>query len=117
MCAELARLVRARPMPTIPCLVEGCHGAILSLGEVVDGYLWADVCTNNHRVDRHAVARRWREAQPMTAAAIAEVLGVSERTVQRLAKKGAIRAVVVRWKAPLYLLADARRACEKTRVA
>ena len=113
VCAELARLVRARPMPTIPCLVEGCHGAILSLGEVVDGWLWADVCTNNHRVDRHAVARRWREAQPMTLAEAAEIVGVPWPTLRRWASRGLIRSVgETRWKAPLYRLTEIRRAAQ-----
>ena len=113
VCAELARLVRARPMPTIPCLVEGCHGAILSLGEVVDGYLWADVCTNNHRIDRHAVARRWREAQPMTLAEAAEIIGVPWPTLRRWASRGLIRSVgETRWKAPLYRLVEIRRAAQ-----
>ena len=94
-------------------LVDGCHGAILSLGEVVDGYLWADVCTNNHRVDRHAVARRWREAQPMTLAEAAEIIGVPWPTLRRWASRGLIRSVgETRWKAPLYRLAEIRRAAQ-----
>lgn len=117
ICTELARLVRARPAPTVPCLIDGCQGVVLSLGEVVGGYMWADVCTNNHRVDRHAVARRWRESQPMTLAEAAEVIGVSERTLERWRQAGiAVPTGQTRWRANLFIVHDIRQRVEAAHV-
>ncbi len=118
VCSELAQLTRTRRMPTIPCVEVGCQGVVPAVCEDTDGYLWADVCTNNHRVDRHAIARAYRESQPMSLSEISEIVGVPRRTLSDYSKPTTTRPALfrptgkTRWKAELYLLADVRRALE-----
>lgn len=109
VCATLAALARTLPAPVVPCLVEGCGGHIPALGETSDGWLWADVCSENHRVDRHAIARRWRETQPVTLAEAAQAVGVTDRTLRNWLASGLLQPAGRRGKGTTVRVDDVRR--------
>ncbi|GAA2178520.1 hypothetical protein GCM10009785_01400 [Brooklawnia cerclae] len=115
VCMTLARATRMRPTPSVPCLVDGCQGSVPALGETPEGWLWADVCVNNHPVDRHAIARRWADLRLVTLTEASGLVGVPVRTLRYWSTVGVLTAESRRGNAALFELGMVRRAASRIR--
>lgn len=113
----LRHVARIPEPPRLACMVPGCPGVIEGLDDQAGGWLWPDVCSENHRVDRHAIARMWSELALIPASEVAERMGVADRTVRRWKRAGIIAPHVVRRGVPLFRLADVRERVTALHVA
>lgn len=101
---ELARI----PRPVVlACLTEGCHGSIRPMHDDGVDRIWPDLCENGHRVDRHAMAERARQAIPMTLGQIASEVKRPYKTVESWVTRGLLQPISTR-KPKRYNLGDAQ---------
>lgn len=105
----LTRVAREPDSPSIPCAVEGCHGRITALDDGTGGWLWPDVCTDGHRVDRAELVRRWKATQPAPLADVAQTVGRSPRTLARWVAAGWLKPAAQDGRTPLYRADEAQR--------
>ena len=107
-CWRQLRALTREPKPIeLACLTEGCHGVIRPIYDDGVDRTWPDLCENGHRVDRHAMAERARQAIPMTLGQIAAEVKRPYKTVESWVTQGLLRPVTMR-KPRQYRLGDAQ---------